>query len=84
MMALEVMTRLSPEERKLLMNFLLECLNQDWFLAEIKQAIQTSEEELRQSLDHLSRLRNLAQAAKKNADQTLNSYLLMAKSQGNA
>jgi hypothetical protein len=84
MMALEMMTRLTPEERNLLMDFILECLKQDWFLAEIRQAIKTSEEELRQSLDHLSRLSNLAQAAKKNADQTLNIYLLMTKSQGNA
>jgi hypothetical protein len=83
MMALEVITRLTSEEKDLLMDFILECLKEDWFLMEIKQAIKTSEDELRRSLDLLSRLSNLARAAKENADQIQNSYLLMAKGGGN-
>jgi len=83
MMALEVITRLGPEEKDLLMDFTLECLKQDWFLMVIKPAIKTSEEELRRSFDLLSRLSNLARAAKENADQVQNIYLLMTKGKGN-
>ena len=83
MVALEVLTHLTPEDRNLLIDFILECLKEDWFLMEIKQAIRTSEEELRRSLDLLSRLSNLARAAKENADQIQSVYLLMTKSKGN-
>ena len=83
MMVSEVMTRLSFEERNLLTDFILECLKQDWCLMEIKQAIKTSEDELRRSLDLLSRLSILARAAKENADQIQNIYLLLTKGKGN-
>jgi hypothetical protein len=83
MVALEVLTHLSPEDRNLLIDFILECLKEDWFLVEIKHAIRTTEEELRRSLDHLSRLSNLARAAKENADQMQNIFLLMTKGEGN-
>jgi hypothetical protein len=83
MVALEVLTHLTPEDRNLLIDFILECLKEDWFLMEIKQAIRTSEEELRRSLDLLSRLSNLARAAKENADQIQSVYLLMTKSKRN-
>ena len=84
MTVLEVISRLAPEERNLLVNFILECLNQEWFLIEIKRAIKTSEEELKQSFDLLSRLSNLAQAAMENADQIQNIYLRLTKGKGNA
>jgi hypothetical protein len=84
MTVLEVISRLAPEERTLLMNFILECLNQEWFLMEAKRAIKTSEEELKQSFDLLSRLNNLAQTAMANADQIQNIYLLLTESKGNA
>jgi hypothetical protein len=83
MVALEVLTHLSHEDRNLLIDFFLECLKEDWFLMEIKQAIKTSEDELRRSLDLLSRLSNLVRAAKENADQIQNFYLLMTKGEGN-
>ena len=83
MAAWEVLTGLTPEDRNLLVDFILECLNEDWFLMEIKQAIKTSEDELRRSLDLLSRLSNLARAAKENADQIQGVYLLMTKGKGN-
>ena len=84
MTVLEVISRLAPEERNLLVNFILECLNQEWFLMEIKRAIKTSEEELKQSFDLLCRLNDLAQAAKENADQIQNIYLLLTRGKGNA
>ena len=84
MTVLEVISRLAPEERTLLMNFILECLNQEWFRMEIKRVIKTSEEELKQSFDLLSRLNNLAQTAMANADQIQNIYLLLTESKGNA
>ena len=83
MLALEVLKHLTSEDRNLLIDFILECLKQDWFLMEIKQAIRTSEEELRRSLDLLSLLSNLARAAKENADRIQDIYLLMNKSKGN-
>jgi len=84
MTVLELISRLTPEERKLLMDLILEYLNREWFLMEIKRAIKTSEEELKQSFDLLSRLNNLARAAKGNADQVQNIYLLLTKVKGNA
>ncbi len=84
MTALEVLTRLTLEDRNLLKDFVLACLKEDWFLTEIKQAIQTSEEELRRGLDHLSRLSNLTRLAKENAEQIQTVYLLTTKSKGNA
>jgi len=84
MTVFERISRLTPEERNLLMDLILECLNQEWFLMEIKRAIKTSEEELKQSFDLLSRLNNLAQAAKENADQIQNIYLRLTKGKGNA
>jgi len=80
----ELISRLTPEERNLLMDFILEYLNREWFLMEIKRAIKTSEEELKQSFDLLSRLNNLAQAAMENADQIQNIYLRLTKGKGNA
>ena len=82
-MALEVLKHLTPEDRNLLIDFILECLKEDWFLMKIKQAIRTSEEELRRRLDLLSQLSNLAQVAKENAEQIQSAYLIMAKSKGN-
>jgi hypothetical protein len=84
MTALELISSLTPEERNLFIDLFLECLNQEWFLMEIKRAIKTSEGELKQSFDLLSRLNNLAQAEKENADQIQNIYLLLVKGQGNA
>ena len=84
MVALEVLKHLSPEDRNLLIDFILECLKEDWFLVEMKRAIKTSEEGLRRNLDLLSRLSNLAHAAKENADQIQSAYLLLTKSKGNA
>lgn len=84
MVALEVLTHLTPQDRNLLIDFILECLKEDWFLMEIKQAIRTSEDELRRSLDLLSRLSNLVRAAKENADQIQNIHLLMTKGKGNS
>jgi len=80
----ELISRLTPEERNLLMDLIIEYLNREWFLMEIKRAIKTSEEELKQSFDLLSRLNNLAQAAMENADQIQNIYLRLTKSKGNA
>ena len=80
----ELISRLTPEERNLLMELILECLNREWFLMEIKRAIKASEEELKQSFDLLSRLNNLAQTARENGDQIQNIYLRLTKSQGNA
>ena len=80
----ELISRLTPEERNLLMDLIIEYLNREWFLMEIKRAIKTSEEELKQSFDLLSRLNNLAQAAMENADQIQNIYLRLTKGKGNA
>jgi hypothetical protein len=66
------------------MDLIIEYLNREWFLMEIKRAIKTSEEELKQSFDLLSRLNNLAQAAMENADQIQNIYLRLTKGKGNA
>jgi ABC-type molybdenum transport system ATPase subunit/photorepair protein PhrA len=84
MTVFELISRLTPEERNLLMDLILEYLNREWFLMEIKRAIKTSEEELKQSFDLLSRLNNLAQAAKENADQIQIIYLRLTKGKGNA
>jgi hypothetical protein len=40
MEALEVLTPLSPENGNLLVDFSFECLKEDWFLMEIKKAIE--------------------------------------------
>ena len=84
MTVLEVIMRLTPEEKRLLMDLILECLDRERFLMKMKRANERSEEELKQSFDLLSRINNLAQAAKENADQILNIYLRLTKSQGNA
>ena len=84
MTVLELISRWTPEERKLHMVLIVGCLERERFLMEIKRAIKTSEEELKQSLDlFLSRLNNLALTAKENADQLQNIYLRLAKGQGN-
>jgi hypothetical protein len=84
MTVLEMISRLTLEERNLLVDIIVECSNQEWFLTEIKRTIKISEEELKQSIDLLSRLNVLAKAARENADQIQNIYLRLTKSQGNA
>ncbi len=85
MTVLELISRWTPEERKLHRDLIFECLERERFLMEIKRAIKTSEEELKQSLDlYLSRLHNLTQIVRENADQIQKIYLTLAKAQGNA
>jgi hypothetical protein len=84
MTVLELISRWTPEERKRHMDLIRECLERERFLVENKRSLKRSEGELEQSLDLLlSRINNLAQTAKKNADQILNIYLCLAKGGGN-
>jgi len=84
MTVLELISQWTAEERKLHMELILECLERERSLMDSKRAIKGSEEKMKQSLDLLSsRLSNLAQAAKQNADQIQNVYLLLVKGQGN-
>ena len=84
MTVIEMISRLTLEERNLLVDIIVECTNQKWFLTEIKRTIKISEEELKQNIDLLSRLNVLAKVARENADQIQNIYLRLTKSQGNA
>ncbi len=85
MTVLKLVSGWTPEERKLHRDLILECLERERSLLEIKRTIKTSEAELKQSLDlHFSRLHNLAQTAKERADQIQSIYLSLAKGQGNA
>jgi hypothetical protein len=85
MTVLELISRWTPEERKFYMDLILECLERERFLMEMKRSLKRSEEELKQSLDLLlSRINNLAQTARENADQILNTYLRLAKGGGNS
>ena len=84
MTVLELISRWTPEERVSHMELILECLERERFLIEIKRSLKRSEGELKQSLDLLlSRIDNLAQTARENADQILNTYLRLAKGGGN-
>jgi len=84
MTVLELISRWTPEERESHMDLILECLERERFLTEVKQAFRRSEGELKQSLDLLSsRISNLAQIASENADQILSIYLRLAKGRGN-
>ncbi len=85
MNVLELISRWTPEERARHRDLILECLERERFLAEIKLSLKRSEGELKQSLDLLSsRISNLAQVARENADQILNTYLRLAKGGGNS
>jgi len=84
MTVLELISRWTSEEREFHMDLILECLEREQFLMEVKRSIKRSEEELKQSLDLLlSRINNLAQTARENGDPILNIYLRLAKGGGN-
>jgi hypothetical protein len=84
MTVLELISRWTPEERESHMDLILECLERERFLMEMKRSFKRSEEELKQSLDLLSSgINNLAQTARENADQILSIYLRLAKGGGN-
>ena len=85
MTVLELISRWTPEERESHMDLILECLERERFLTEINRSLKRSEGELTQGLDLLfSRISNLAQTARENADQILNAYLRLAKGGGNS
>jgi len=80
MTVLELISRWTPEERESHMDLILECLERERFLTEIKRSLKRSEEELKQSLDlFLSRINDLAQTARENANQLISTYLRLAK-----
>jgi len=54
MAVLELISRWTPEQRKLHMDLILECLKRERFLTEIKRSIKRSKEEPKQNLDVLS------------------------------
>jgi hypothetical protein len=84
MTVLDLISRWTPEERERQMDLILECLERERFLVEIKRSLKRSEGELARSLDLLlSRIDNLAENVRKNADQILNIYLCLAKGGGN-
>ena len=84
MTVLELILRWTLEEREFHMDLILECLEREWLLTEMKRSLHRSEEELTQSLDLLlSRINSLAQTARENADQILNIYLRLTKGEGN-
>jgi len=53
MAVLELISRWTAEQRKLHMDLILECLERERFLTEVKRSIKRSKEELKQSLDVL-------------------------------
>ena len=84
MTVLEVISSWTQEEQRRHADLILECLERERFLTEIKRSLKKSEEELKQSLDlFLSRINDLAQTARENANQLISTYLRLAKGGGN-
>ena len=81
----EIIMNWTEEERKQHANLIMECLEREQLLNDLKGKIEASEKDLTKNLDQLlSGLSQLSQAVNKTADQMENIYFHLAKAQGNA
>jgi len=81
----ELIINWTEEERKQHANLIMECLEREKLLKDLKGKIEASEKDLIKNLDQLLMgLSQLSQSADKISDQMQNIYLHMSKGQGNA
>ena len=81
----EIIMNWTEEERKQHANLIMECLEREQLLNDLKGKIEASEKDLTKNLDQLlSGLGQLSQTVNKTSDQMENLYLHLVKAQGNA
>jgi len=84
----ELIMNWTEEERKQHTNLIMECLERERLLNDLKGKIEASEKDLIKNLDRLlsglSQLSQLSQSVNKTSDQMENIYLYLTKAQGNA
>ena len=81
----ELIMNWTEEERKQHTNLIMECLERERLLNDLKGKIEASEKDLIKNLDQLlSGLSQLSQSVNKTSDQMENIYLYLTKAQGNA
>jgi hypothetical protein len=81
----EIIINWTEEERKQHANLIMECLEREKLLNDLKGKIEASEKDLTKNLDQLlSGLSQLSQTVNKTSDQMENIYFHLVKAQGNA
>jgi len=81
----ETIMNWTEEERKQQANLIMECLERERLLNDLKGKMEASEKDLTKNLDQLlSGLSQLSQTVNKTSDQMEDLYLHLVKAQGNA
>ena len=81
----ETIMNWTEEERKQQANLIMECLEREQLLNDLKGKIEASEKDLTKNLDQLlSGLSQLSQTVNKTSDQMEDLYLHLVTAQGNA
>jgi len=81
----ETIMNWTEEERKQHANLIMECLEREQLLNDLKGKIEASEKDLTKNLDQLlSGLSQLSQTVNKTSDQMEDLYLHLVTAQGNA
>ena len=81
----ETIMNWTEEERKQHANLIMECLEREQLLNDLKGKMEASEKDLTKNLDQLlSGLSQLSQTVNKTSDQMEDLYLHLVTAQGNA
>ena len=81
----ETIMNWTEEERKQHANLIMECLEREQLLNDLKGKMEASEKDLTKNLDQLlSGLSELSQTVNKTSDQMENIHFHLVKAQGNA
>lgn len=81
----ETIMNWTEEERKQQANLIMECLERERLLNDLKGKMEASEKDLTKNLDQLlSGLSQLSQTVNKTSDQMEDLYLHLVTAQGNA